>query len=81
MKKQLLLAITAIGLLSVATTQTHAVYLPGAQQAWVSVGTEWFFNQQSLAQPKTQAQCSEFWGTEKYYLSGDADGDTIPDMW
>ena len=46
----------------------------------MSVGTEWFFNQQDLAQPKTQAQCSEFWAVEKYYLNGDADNDSIPDM-
>jgi hypothetical protein len=72
--------LAALGLLSAVSMQAFAVYLPGAQQAGLSVGTEWFFNQQDLPQPKTQAQCSEFWGQENYYLSGDLDADGIPDM-
>lgn len=80
MQKQLIGALVALGVLTSVSMPAIAVYLPGAQQAWVSVGTEWFFNQQDLAQPKSQAQCSEFWGQESYYLNGDLDSDGIPDM-
>ncbi|USN56371.1 MAG: hypothetical protein H6766_04875 [Candidatus Peribacteria bacterium] len=46
----------------------------------MTVGTQWFFDQQSNTSIRTQAQCPEAYNTSKYYLAGDLDNDGIPDL-
>ena len=77
--KKIIVWIAAV-LLWASVQFASATYLPGTQGAGIAVWTEWFFNQQDIPAPKTQAQCSEFWWQETYYLSWDADADGLPDL-
>lgn len=81
MKKLILLSLSTILILS---SSAFAQTLPGRHGPMVSnpqAGNQRFFKQTQRNTSYSQAQCIGAYAHQRYYLSGDRDGDTLPDSY
>lgn len=81
MKSLVLLFLSAIVVIS---STAFAQTLPGRNGAMLSnpqAGNQRFFQQTRVNTQYTQSQCVGAYSNQRYYLSGDRDGDTLPDSY
>ncbi len=81
MKSLVLLSLSAIVVIS---STAFAQTLPGRNGAMLSnpqAGNQRFFQQTRVNTQYTQSQCVGAYSNQRYYLSGDRDGDTLPDSY